>query len=169
MTAAEMLVAGPGQDRAANVSIFPKINPRLRDFIRGRFVEDVRLLGIVQRDIRDAIALFIFNGHTVCFLRDSLQSLRGLQHISGVTGHTDLAPDLLDLPVGPNQSISFVPFPYISGRPSISQPMCPYFSATVFVSSDASGNLSPYFSANFSIGFILSGDTPITSRPMWPS
>ena len=42
----------------------------------------------------------------------------------------------------------------------------PYFSATACVSSDASGNVSSYFSANFSIGFILSGDTPITSMPM---
>src|ERR1700683_110257 len=45
----------------------------------------------------------------------------------------------------------------------------PYFSATVLVSSDAKGNFRPYFSANFSIGFILSGDTPITSNPILPN
>ena len=45
----------------------------------------------------------------------------------------------------------------------------PYFSATACDSSDASGNVSWYFSANLSIGFILSGDTPMTSMPIWPS
>src|SRR5262249_12471997 len=45
----------------------------------------------------------------------------------------------------------------------------PNCSATVCDSSDASGNVSWYLSANLSIGLILSGDTPITSMPMLPS
>src|ERR1700722_14449230 len=44
-----------------------------------------------------------------------------------------------------------------------------YFSATACDSSDASGKLNLYFSANFSIGLILSGDTPITSMPILPN
>src|SRR6185437_8156342 len=45
----------------------------------------------------------------------------------------------------------------------------PYLSATARDSSDASGNVSLYLAANFSIGGILSGDTPITSSPILPS
>ena len=39
----------------------------------------------------------------------------------------------------------------------------PYASATALVSSEASGKFRSYLAANFSIGFIGSGETPITS------
>src|SRR6185312_16046614 len=45
----------------------------------------------------------------------------------------------------------------------------PYASAAACVSSEASGKVRLYFAAKLSIGFILSGDTPITSSPSLPS
>jgi hypothetical protein len=63
VAAAEMPVARPGQDRAANVAVFPQVDPGGGDFVRGRLVQNVRLLWVVQRDICDAIAFFVFDGH----------------------------------------------------------------------------------------------------------
>jgi hypothetical protein len=60
--AAEMSVTGPGQDRAADVAVFPEISPGLRNRVRCRFVEDVCLIGIIERDVSDAVALFVIDG-----------------------------------------------------------------------------------------------------------
>src|SRR5439155_12501727 len=63
VAAAEMPVAGPGQDRAAYRAILPEIDPGGRDLVRGRLIEDVRLGWIIQRDVGDAVALLIIDGH----------------------------------------------------------------------------------------------------------
>src|SRR5215831_18861907 len=54
-----MPVAGAGQDRAADVVILPEVDPGRGNGVRCRLVEDVRLFRIVQRDIGDAVALFV--------------------------------------------------------------------------------------------------------------
>jgi len=63
MAAAEMPVAGAGEDRAADVAVFPEVDPGRRDLVRGLFVEDVRLGRIVERDIGDTVALFVNERH----------------------------------------------------------------------------------------------------------
>ena len=60
--AAEMPVAGAGQDRAADVAILPEVDPGRGNRVGRRLVEDVRLLGIVQRDVGDPVALFVIDG-----------------------------------------------------------------------------------------------------------
>src|SRR5580700_1904008 len=65
VTAAEVRIALAGQDCAADRAIFPEIDPRLGNRVGRRLVEDVCLGGVVQRDVRDAVALLIFDGQAV--------------------------------------------------------------------------------------------------------
>src|SRR5215472_15328003 len=58
VAAAEMPIAGTGQDRAADRAVFPHVDPGLRDRVRGRLVEDVRLVRVVEPDIGDPVAFF---------------------------------------------------------------------------------------------------------------
>src|SRR6266478_5286006 len=62
VSAAKMPVAGAGQDRAADGAVLPEIDPGLRNLIRCRLVEDVRLGGVVQRDVGDPVALLVIDG-----------------------------------------------------------------------------------------------------------
>ena len=59
--AAEMPIAGAGQDCAADVAILPEVDPGRGNSIRCGLVEDVRLLGVVQRDVGDPVALFVID------------------------------------------------------------------------------------------------------------
>src|SRR5262249_46391608 len=68
VAAAEVRVALAGDDGAANRAILPEIDPRLGDLVGRRFVEDVCLGGVVQRDVGDAVALFVFDGQAVLLL-----------------------------------------------------------------------------------------------------
>ena len=63
VAAAEVAVAFAGQDRAADVAILPQVGPGFGDRIRRRLVEDIGLVGIGERDVGDAVALLIFDGH----------------------------------------------------------------------------------------------------------
>ena len=65
VTAAEVLVACAGQDRAADLAVFPQVDPDLGNLVGGLLVEDVRFLGVVQRDVGDAVALLIVDGQAV--------------------------------------------------------------------------------------------------------
>src|SRR6266446_6259356 len=60
--AAKMPVAGAGQDRATDGAILPEVDPGLRNLVGRRLVEDVRLGGVVQRDIGDPVALLVIDG-----------------------------------------------------------------------------------------------------------
>jgi len=51
VSAAEMPIAGAGDDGAADVAVFPDVDPRLGDRVRGLLVENVGLFRVVQRDI----------------------------------------------------------------------------------------------------------------------
>src|SRR5215467_5450217 len=62
--AAKMPVAGTRQDRAADVAILPEVDPGLRNLVRCRLVENVRLGGVVERDVRNPIALLIIDRQT---------------------------------------------------------------------------------------------------------
>ncbi len=65
MAAAEVRIALARQDGAADRAVFPEIDPRIGNRVRCRLVEDIRLGGVVQRDVGDAVALFIFDGQAV--------------------------------------------------------------------------------------------------------
>src|SRR5207237_5400649 len=62
VAAAKMPVAGTRQDRAADVAILPEVDPSLRDLVRCRLVENVRLGGVVEGDVRDPIELLVIDG-----------------------------------------------------------------------------------------------------------
>src|SRR5271169_5747334 len=57
-----MPVAGARQDRAADVAILPQVDPGRGNRVRCGLVEDVRLLGIVERDVGDPVTLFVIDG-----------------------------------------------------------------------------------------------------------
>src|SRR4029077_8808409 len=65
MAAAEMRVALAGQKGAAYRAVLPEIDPRLGNRVGRRLVEDVRLAGVVQGDVGDAVALLIVDGQKV--------------------------------------------------------------------------------------------------------
>src|ERR1700720_3417874 len=63
VAAAEMPVAGAGQDRGTDVAILPEVDPGRGNGIRCGLVEDVRLFRIVQRAVGNPVALFVIDGH----------------------------------------------------------------------------------------------------------
>ena len=63
MPVAEMPVARSGDDGATDVAIFPDIDPHRGKIVRGCLIQDVGLLGIVECDIGDPVALFVVDGH----------------------------------------------------------------------------------------------------------
>ena len=60
---AEVSVAAGGDDAGADVPVLPDLTPRLGELVRMRLIEDVRLLGVVDRDVRDLIAGLVANAH----------------------------------------------------------------------------------------------------------
>jgi hypothetical protein len=76
VSAAKMPVAGSRQYCTADIAILPKIDPSLRDIVRGRLVQDIRLAGIVQRDVGDPIALLIVDGQIDLLLCVGVRTLK---------------------------------------------------------------------------------------------
>src|SRR5215469_951769 len=57
-----MPIARTRQDRTADVAVLPEVDPGLRNRVRSRLVENVRFVGIVERDVGDPVAFFVFDG-----------------------------------------------------------------------------------------------------------
>src|SRR5216683_2953871 len=70
-----MPVAGAGQDRAADVAILPEVDPGLRNLVRCRLVEDVRLGGVVQGDVGDPVALHVIDGQIALLRKQTAGSI----------------------------------------------------------------------------------------------